>query len=344
MLENEIYTFLKDIKWLDEDINKNLIYLPAFNKLFEKFINTFSDKIEKLAFEKVLIKNSFDFTYDEYSYYYLTESKFNLIYKNCNKELAKHKALDILALFENFIQEFAAIPTISGKRINNNQNSFGVFAQCDNKHINVANVECSNSIVTATFDFSFINLMLKTHKDENGLVLTPRLSPYQVGFLMDNNLSLKDKKTVATWLIQLMKININAFIDDSVLLMKEKIEKRQKEGIPLLIEVYQKSIEKNKYTLLLRFNNEKRKISIDDFSLLPYMLEDIQKQMYQSKMKKNINSLNSLIPCCMNDNCISKLMEDNFELIIPFMQAKRLEKCQICNQENKKNLYKIKKY
>lgn len=343
MLEKVVYNYLKDIKWIDEDDKGNIIYLPIFNKLLAKFIDVFSRKIEKSSFERVFLKGAFEFGYDEYSYYYLAESEFNLVYKNNNEELSKHKTLDILALFERFIQEYAALPTISGKHIIDYKKSFGVFTSIDEKYIDLGNVEYFDSKVKGTLDFSLINVILKGHMDERGLVLPPRLSPYQVCFLMDSNAFAKDIKLVSSWDSKMQEMNISSYIDDSPLSMKEKIEKREKEGIPLLIEVYHKNIEKDKYTLLIRYNKEKRKISYEDFSLLPCILDDIQKQMYQSKLKKHLNSLDSLISCCMNDTCISKLKEEGFDLIIPFMQPKNIGNCKICNQENKKSLYKLKK-
>ena len=46
----------------------------------------------------------------------------------------------------------------------------------------------------------------------------------------------------------------------------------------------------------------------------------------------------------MCEDCLNKLKEEKYDIIIPFMQALNNSVCQICGRESKKILKKYKKF
>lgn len=333
---------LLDINWIKEDKNQRLIYLPSFYKLYENISNLLSQKIENEGYQRVYLDEDFLFINEEYSYYFNNKKYVELRYRNSNFELSKHKTLDMLSLFENFLHEQLALPCLSGKIVSNKDSKFANYIKVNGEYFKVSELSYEEGKVEGKFNLDVVNYMLDIHKDEIGFVTPNKVSFAQVCFLMENNPFAKDIKIVKSYIDELANLGIRAILDDSNLTMKEKIEKKSKEGIPLLIEVYHKNIEKNRYTLIIRYNNEKRKISLEDFKTFKNILFDLDHKMYQTQFKKYLASEEKNIPCCMCDECISSLTEDNFELVIPFMQSQNNDLCIICGQKSKKNIKKLK--
>lgn len=341
MLNKEI---LKNIKWLKEDENQRLIYLPPFYNIYKLLNEKLISKIELEGFNPIYIDKDYQINEEEYMYYFSNFKKVDLRYRNSNLDLAKHKTLDILALFERFINEQLALPCLSGKTLNKELTEFINLVYINGKYFEAGNIKYQNGSIHAIFNFNIIDILLSNHMDEYGFILPPMVSPIQVCFLMEQKPFAKDIKFVNEHIHILKQNGINASLDESSLSMKEKIDSKFKEGIPLLIEVYHKNIEKDRYTLINRLTSEKIKISINELSLVKLMLRDIQNMMYKKSLKRYIENDATSIPCCMNEECINKLKENEYEIIIPFMQAQNSGNCLACGNKNKKNIKKYKKF
>ena len=341
MLNKEL---LRDIKWIKEDKNQRLIYLPPFFNLYKSINEKIISKIELEGFNAIHMDNDYEIDEDEYMYYSSSFNQTKLMCKNLNLDLAKHKTLDILALFERFVSEQLALPCISGKTLNKELAEFVNLVYIDGKYFEVGNVKYQNGKVFATFNYGIIDILFSNHLDEHGLILPPRVAPVQVCFLMEQKPFAKDIKIVQEYINNLKHIGINAMLDESSLPMKEKIENKYKEGVPLLVEVYNKNIEKNKFTLINRLNSEKKKITAEEFTLFRTILQDIHSNMYKKLLKYHLESEENGISCCMCEDCLNRLKEEKYDIIIPFMQALNNSVCQICGRESKKILKKYKKF
>lgn len=333
---------LKEISWIKEDENGRLIYLPPFYDLFEQIRILLSQKVKQEEFQQVYYEEYVFDNKSEYSYFKNNMSCLEIRYKNTNLDLAKHKTLDILALFDRFLNEQLALPSLSGKNLNNQESEFSNYVLINNQYYQVSNVKYRDGNVIAHFNYDIINILLANHLDEFGFILPPKISPVQVCFLMEQNAFAKDIKIVHEYVKTLETQGIRAILDYSSNPMKEKIDLRTKEGIPLLIEVYHKNIEKNRYTLINRLSHEKTKITIEDFSLLKNILHDFQAKLYKKLMKIYIDSEANEIECCMNEECLNQIKEEGFEIVIPFMQGQEESKCLVCGQKSKKKLKKLK--
>lgn len=350
---------LKINKWVKYENDKLVAYLPYFYSLNTYFNAIIKEKLSKYSYQEINLIDNLTLE-EDCAYYYFVISKndgnipyldsdnipfIKTIYRNENVELCKHHTLDLLSLYERVMEEYASIPFISGKIISNDEeNSFGIFVKNQDSYICLMKVTYHNNTVNSIIYPYFIYILLIKNIKEDRFIIPPRLSPLKLCFMMENNPFAKDIKLVTTWIYELEKVNLKSSIDTSSLSMKEKIDKHLKQGIPLLIEVYHKNIEKNKFTLIINYNLEKRKISFDDFKLLPILLEEIQRDIYKDSLKKYLQDKQINIPCCMKSECLNKFIDDDYYIISSFMQTQTNENCVCCNEKMKKNLIKIKKF
>lgn len=349
----ELSNILKELNYINNDQNGNVCLLPNFTMLLNKFINLFKNKLETEGYQEIYFDDKYNINENNYTYYYLNYSEeniFNIIKKmpninfigaNENEELMRHKIMNMISFIERFSQECAAVSTLSGKIVN--ENKFKVYTMINDCYMDIAEIDYINKKFVGKINLALLFASLINHLDEQGLIVPPSISNFQVCFLLDNLATANDYKKVDNYVKELSSKGIRAFIDFSSEPMKDKITHRIKEGVQLLIEVYHKNIEKNSFILVNRLTGEKKKISSDDFKYLDSILEDMQRKIYQLNLKKHLNNKPLSISCCMDQECIDSLKEEKHELIIPFLQIGKADKCQICGNNVKKLLIKIKK-
>ena len=308
---------LKEISWIKEDENGRLIYLPPFYDLFEQIRILLSQKVKQEEFQQVYYEEYVFDNKSEYSYFKNNMSCLEIRYKNTNLDLAKHKTLDILALFDRFLNEQLALPSLSGKNLNNQESEFSNYVLINNQYYQVSNVKYRDGNVIAHFNYDIINILLANHLDEFGFILPPKISPVQVCFLMEQNAFAKDIKIVHEYVKTLETQGIRAILDYSSNPMKEKIDLRTKEGIPLLIEGF-KSVS-NQTNMLIIY------ICDSLFSLLKIKIDIQFKQMIIQWLLSMIGiiidyeaykSLANILIDLMNDKSINIFTQQPTTLLV----------------------------
>jgi len=350
----KLRNILEELNYINIDEKGNICFLPSFYNILNKFKNLFKKKKENKGYKEIFFDEDYIFSNNNYSYYYINNEKNNyfnftkkfpcisFVNSSENEELMRYKVMNIISLVERFIQEEATLPTLCGKIVDKKQ--FNVYVLIDDSYLNVCEIKYDNKKFSGKINLTILLASIFNNLDEIGLIVPPQVSYYQICFLLDNLATSHDHKIIEEYVKVLSNRGINSFVDYSPSSMKEKISNRSKEGIPLLIEVYHKNIEKNSFTLINRLSMEKKKITNNDFMYLDSFLEDIQRKLYQKNLKDFLNNKIDNISTCMNEECIDKFKEEGFEFIVPFLQIGKEEKCQICGNYAKKIIKKVKKF
>ncbi|HLL60717.1 MAG TPA: proline--tRNA ligase [Candidatus Nitrosocosmicus sp.] len=141
--------------------------------------------------------------------------------------------------------------------------------------------------------------LISVHGDDNGLILAPRIAPYQVVivpiFAKDSvnqqKINLTIKKITDRLIDKSISYKISANQNHS---FGYRMNEAELQGIPLRIELGEKEIESNKIIISRRDIRDKKAVSIDNlvFTIEDY-LEDMQKVMFiKSKEMKEELTIN----------------------------------------------------
>ena len=228
-------------------------------------------------------------------------------------EEAEERTLQMWKVYIDFVQDDLAIPLVRGKKTESEK-----FAGAEDTYTIEAMMHDGKSLQSATshffgsgfpdaFDIKYldkenklhscyetswglstriIGALIMVHGDDSGLVLPPRIAPTQAmvipiaqhkeGVLDEANKILDGLKS----------IGIRAKIDDSEKSPGFKFSEQEMLGIPVRIEIGPKDIEKGEVVVVRRNDREKIVVKIKDLNKeLPKILEDIQKDMFDSAKK-----------------------------------------------------------
>lgn len=121
------------------------------------------------------------------------------------------------------------------------------------------------------------------HGDDSGLVLPPKIAPTQA-MIIPIAMQKEGVLDAATNLYKrLQEAEIRIKIDKSDKTPGFKFAEQEMLGIPIRIEIGPKDIENNQAVIVKRNNREKITVSLEDLETkVKEILEDIQKEMYQS--------------------------------------------------------------
>ena len=214
----------------------------------------------------------------------------------------------------------------------------------------------TSSIVTT----DIISTILDIHRDEKGLVMPPRIAPYQVGIvpLKQNEKGvIKECKRLKE---ELINKGLRVYLNDSNQVSSlDKKEYLIKSGCPIIIELGPRDLERNVVEVTLRDNFEKIEL-LNDESLsenLDSLLKKMHKRMHLKilvssvKGEKKVLKLEEMhikdssrinkIMWCGEVECLSEIKENtNF---ISFNQQKHSSKCLFCDKNAKYVVSNIKK-
>ena len=216
--------------------------------------------------------------------------------------------LEMLNLYEEFIQNEIAIPVIKGKKTEKEKfagakSTYTVesimkdgkalqsatshdFGDNFSKAFDIKFLDKNNELVYATetswgMSSRIIGALIMVHGDDRGLKVPPHIAPIHVRIIPirmsdDNNVAFA-KKLYDT----IKKSNIKVDIDLSDKTPGFKFAECEMKGIPIRLEIGPKDIENDKCILVRRDTNEKIEVIINNVVFeITKLLEDIQQNMF----------------------------------------------------------------
>jgi prolyl-tRNA synthetase len=148
-----------------------------------------------------------------------------------------------------------------------------------------------------------IGAMIMVHADDDGLILPPKLAPYQVGILPiihDDGDQAKIFEFCDKIQKQLVAKGVTAKVDKSEQRTSDKMWAAIKKGVPVRLEVGAREIAEGQLTYTRRDlgKDGKKKVSVDEFlGSIGGVLEQMQADMLENarrKMKAMVTDIKSL--------------------------------------------------
>ncbi|MCK4651286.1 proline--tRNA ligase [Candidatus Babeliales bacterium] len=241
---------------------------------------------------------------------------------HATKDGAKKNAIEMLQIYQDFIQDYLAIPVVSGiksesERFAGADSTYCIESlMCDGKALQMGTTHILAQSFSNSFDIKFqdedgnlqfpycsswgmstrlIGAIILVHGDQNGLVMPPKVAPIKA-IIVPIYKNDEEKNKILSKAYELKEIFCDDGIkvevdDDEQLTPGAKFFKWELKGIPVRIEIGPKDIEKNNVVLVNRFEKEKNKkkkvVSIENVgNELPQFLDKIQNQMFQEAKKK----------------------------------------------------------
>lgn len=303
---------------------------------------------------------------------------------HATKEEAEKEVMTILEIYKNTVEEELAIPVVTGKKSEKEKFVGAVYTTTmesimpDGKALQMGTSHFLGQNFSKPFEVKFtdknnvehfawqtswgvswrlIGAMIMIHGDDKGLVLPPKVAPTQVVIVPiyysdeDENIVISKATEIYEFLL---KNGIRAIIDKRKEITPGfKFNDWELKGVPLRIEIGPKDIEKQKMVLAKRFNKEKSNIDFNETEKIIQVLNDIQKQMYEtaktraksltkqiaeySEFKKEIENggfVNS--PWCGRIECEEKIKDETGAdiRVIPFNGENKQDKCIFCKQQS----------
>ena len=221
--------------------------------------------------------------------------------------------LDILYMYEDFIQSDASIPVLKGKKTDREkfagaQATYTVesimkdgkalqsgtshdFGDNFAKAFDIRYLDKNNKLTYATetswaISSRIIGAIIMVHGDDRGLKLPPHLAPIQVRIVPIRMTDDNNVKVAKDLCDKLKKANIKVDIDLSDKTPGYKFSDCEMKGIPIRLEIGPKDIEKGVCVLVRRDNGEKIETKLDGIDdAIKNLLEKIQKDMFDVAKK-----------------------------------------------------------
>ncbi len=230
---------------------------------------------------------------------------------HASSEEAQAETRLMLATYKKFFEDYLAIPVITGRKTDKEKFAGaeytltiealmynGVSLQSGTSHyfgqkfakaydINFLNKENKQEYVYQTswgVTTRMIGALIMVHSDDFGLVLPPKIAPKQVVIVPIGNVEDKVMEVYDA----LRKHNISVYIDDSNKSPGFKFKEAEVNGIPVRIEIGERDLAKNIYTVVRRDTQEKIEVAadIDIVSFVEDLMDKIQTNLYERAMER----------------------------------------------------------
>ncbi|MFH1461358.1 MAG: proline--tRNA ligase [bacterium] len=235
-------------------------------------------------------------------------------------------AKEILELYKNFVQDFLAIPVITGvktesERFAGADQTYSIEGLMqDGKALQMGTSHVLAHSFSESFDIKFqdkegrlrspyctswgvttrlIGAIIMTHGDQEGLVMPPKIAPIQA-VIVPIYKKDEDKTLVLDKALDIKKVleanGVRVFVDqDDQSTPGAKFFKWELKGVPVRIEIGPKDIEKNQVVLVSRIEKDRTKkksfVLIENIEIeLTKLLDKIQKELFdkaQSRLMQN---------------------------------------------------------
>jgi len=230
-------------------------------------------------------------------------------------EEAEERTRMMLEVYRSFAEEDAAIPVIAGRKSENEKfagalRTYSIEALMgDGKALQAGTSHNLAHNFAKGFDIQFldsdgqrkycattswgmstrmIGALIMVHGDKSGLMLPPRIAPYQA-VIVPIWRKDKDKEVVMGALERLEKIlkgKVRFKTDVSENTPGWKFNEWEMRGVPVRIEIGPRDVQNNSVVLVRRDNRAKEIVSIDALETrLPELLEEVQQAMYQRALE-----------------------------------------------------------
>ncbi len=256
---------------------------------------------------------------------------------HATKKEANQEAIQMLNIYEEFVQEIAAVSVTKGlkselEKFAGAEKTYSIEAMMlDKKALQAGTSHELGQNFSKAFEIEFsdennklqnpfqtswgvstrlIGMIIMAHGDDKGLKLPPNLAPIQV-VVVPIIPSKEDKNNVMEKVenIKTMLSNYRLNIDDREEVTPGfKFNEWELKGVPIRIEIGPRDIENNKVILSRRdIDNSKEEVSMDKLeSKIEQLLSDIQKNMFdvsKNHMEQNtihVESKDELIEALNN--------------------------------------------
>ena len=360
----------KEEKVINENLYRyedgKLIVLPDGIFIWNKILDFLKTKLFKINYQEIYTSSLENFIINKSGKYFTLsyeEQNIKLITRgNFDREIeeARNNAIDLVEVFNVLGKELLAIPFYLGKDVNNENYNF-ITTQFGSSNIFTNFIGKINEYYSteSSIDISVLKTICDIHKDDKGLMLPPKISPTQVAILPLKQNEKGVLKACRELNEKLLNFGIRSIVDEGNMLNKDKKEIYFEKGIPLIIEIGPRDLEREELELTLR-DSLKETILKNDLNIcinINNLLSSIQKNLFNRALDNlldseieliNKESLNQLekehiykMNWCGNSLCLNENSE-NIKLI-SFNQQIFGEICPICQKKAKHVVSIIKK-
>ena len=295
------------------------------------------------------------------------------------QEEAENETRQMLNVYKTFFEDYLAIPVITGKKTEKEKFAGaeysltvealmynGVALQSGTSHyfgqkfskaydISFVNKENKQEYVYQTswgVTTRMIGALIMVHSDNFGLVLPPRIAPKQVVIVPIGNVNDKVEEIYNA----LKNAGISVYVDDSNKSPGFKFKEAEVNGVPVRIEIGERDLKKNIYTVARRDTQEKVEVSVDT-DIVNYvndLMNEIQNNLYiRAKARRDsmtyevetVEEMKNIIEnnpgfiiadWCGDENCEASLKEINGLKSRCILEEKTpTHKCVVCGKESK---------
>ena len=226
-------------------------------------------------------------------------------------EEAEERTRLMLEVYRSFAEEDAAIPVIAGRKSENEKfagalRTYSIEALMgDGKALQSATSHNLSDNFARGFDIQFLDAdgqrkychttswglstrmiggVIMVHGDKSGLIIPPRIAPYQV-VIVPIGRNDKDRSIVNEHLARvekLLKGKVRFKVDRSENTPGWKYNEWELRGVPVRMEIGPRDVQNNNVMLVRRDNRAKEPVSLDALETrLPQLLDEVQKALYQ---------------------------------------------------------------
>jgi prolyl-tRNA synthetase len=230
-------------------------------------------------------------------------------------EEAEERTRMMLEVYRDFAENDAAIPVIPGRKTENEKfagalRTYSIEALMgDGKALQSATSHNLGQNFAKGFDIQFLDAdgerkycattswglstrmiggIIMVHGDPSGLILPPRLAPFQVVIVP---IWRKDQDRAVVFeaverLQKMLKGKVRVKVDDSDNTPGWKYNEWEMRGVPVRLEIGPRDVQNNNVVLVSRLDRSKEFVSIDNLETrLPEKLDEIQKALYQRALE-----------------------------------------------------------
>lgn len=301
---------------------------------------------------------------------------------HASQEEAEAETRQMLNVYKTFFEDYLAIPVITGKKTEKEKFAGaeysltvealmynGVALQSGTSHY-------FGQKFSKAYDISFVNkenkmeyayqtswgvttrmigALIMVHSDDFGLILPPKIAPKQVVIVPIGNVEEKVNEVY-----EVLKANgISVYVDDSNKSPGFKFKEAEVNGIPVRIEIGERDLKRDVYTIARRDTQEKYEVSanIDVVDYVKDLMDKIQNNLFETakarrdkmtyevetveEMKEIIENHPGFIIAdwCGNESCEVSLKEiGGLKSRCILEDEQPTHKCAICGKEAKQRV------
>jgi len=231
---------------------------------------------------------------------------------HATEEEAQEETLTMLEVYRRFAEDYMAMPVITGKKTESEKfagavSTYSIEAMMrDTKALQAGTSHYLGQNFAKAFEVTFQNNdnkeefvyatswgvstrlvggLIMSHGDDKGLILPPKVAPYQVVIIpiFRNNTKEMVMEKVAALVADMRKAEIRVHVDDDEKASPGfKFNEWEMRGVPMRVEIGPKDIEKDQAVVAIRHSGAKHFIKLGDLvSFLSEQVITVQDELFQ---------------------------------------------------------------